>query len=287
MPPKKQPWFRFYVEATRDQKLRMLPPSHRWLFVSLLSCARQSPIPGVLLVTESVAMTAELIADEAALSLKDTKAGLKALSALELIEWDGDAWVVTKWKERQFESDTSTDRTAKHRSMERPNDVPRNVPVAPPENREQKTEETDTEMVPTEPAKPTEIELPNQRKMNPEQRLAKSHLATLQPLLGSGKSFDLLHEFKELWPRAWAEAVDAGLNPAAVGINLLGNFIATVTDSEPDWGRAGQLVKRYGRSALYGVDEGLIANADDPYRYAFRVCQNLATENRALEEAGA
>jgi hypothetical protein len=139
MPPPKRPWFRFYVEAMRDPKLRMLAPAHRWLFVTVLGCARQSPQPGILLVTDSVPMTAELIADEAALPVRETKKGLKALADLNLIEWDNDAWVVTKWKERQFESDETTNRTRKHRSNNGRRNVPSPNDVAPPET------ETDSE----------------------------------------------------------------------------------------------------------------------------------------------
>lgn len=144
---------------------------------------------------------------------------------------------------------------------------------------------TSKPVVPTGPAEPN-VELAEQkRKQSKEQALAQRHLASLSPVLGNGKAFDLLHEFKEIWPLAWNEAAQDGLNPKAVGINLLGNFIATVTSTEPNWPRAGQLVSKFGRLALLGIDEGIIANAEDPYRYAFRVCQNRATEQRAMENS--
>lgn len=111
--------------------------------------------------------------------------------------------------------------------------------------------------------------------------LAAKHLEPILPKVTSGNGFDLLHEFKQIWPKAWQEAIDQSINPKAVGIQLIGKFIATVTDSEPDYGRAGQLVGRFGKLSLLGIDEGLMANADDPYKYAFRVCQNKAQESRA------
>lgn len=111
--------------------------------------------------------------------------------------------------------------------------------------------------------------------------IASQHLEKLQPKLASGTGYDLLHEFKEIWPAAWDAAVQQNVNPKAVGTQLVGQFIATVTDTEPDYGRAGQLVGRYGKLALLGIDEGIMANATDPYRYANRVCQNQASSHRA------
>lgn len=230
-------------------------------------------------MTDSVPMTDDLIADEAALSLRDTRAGLKALSALELIEWDDDAWVVTKWKERQYESDDVTQRTRKHRSIQQQRNVPSVVDGTSPENREQRTEETDTDLVPTEPAKPaTELVVR-------EGSVTAKYTQELQSVVATGSSYDLLHEFRSIWPRAWQEAQDNGLNPKSIGIKLLGSFFATVTSQEPDYGRIGQLVGKFGKLSLLGIDEGIIANADDPYRYAMRVCQNQSAQRRA--EVGA
>lgn len=140
-----------------------------------------------------------------------------------------------------------------------------------------------SQMEPTVPAVPDAqtLDAPFRNGSSKEQALARRHLETLKPAVANGGAFDLLHEFRELWPKAWQEAAAENLNPKAVGINLLGNFIATVTGTEPDWGRAGQLVGKFGKLALFGIDEGIIANADDPYRYAFRVCQNQARNHRA------
>jgi len=107
------------------------------------------------------------------------------------------------------------------------------------------------------------------------------YLKRLEPVLASGSSFDMLHEFRELWEPAWQEAIDQGITPTSVGRNLLATFIATVTGQVPDYGRAAQLVGRYGKLALLGIDEGLIANARDPYRYAHRVCSNQAAVHRS------
>lgn len=125
------------------------------------------------------------------------------------------------------------------------------------------------------------------RKRSPDkaQVLAKEHLQALQPVIGAGNAFDLLHEFRSIWNVAWQDAIKREINPKAVGIQLLGAFIATVTDSEPDYGRAGKLVGRYGKLALLGIDEGLMRDVDDPYTYAAAVCKTQAELRRAEVDA--
>ena len=46
MPRVARPWFRFYVEAMRDPKMRRLSPAERWLWVAVLAACRESWIPG-------------------------------------------------------------------------------------------------------------------------------------------------------------------------------------------------------------------------------------------------
>lgn len=142
MAPPKRPWFRLYVEIVWDRKVRRLNPAHRWLWVTVLACARQSPQPGVLLVTRSEPMGPQDIADASALTVSEVGKGLRELHKAGMIERDDErqAWFIPKWNERQFESDETTKRTTKHRSKERSI----NGDVAPPEteDREQKTENT-------------------------------------------------------------------------------------------------------------------------------------------------
>lgn len=136
MAPPKRPWFRLYVETVWDRKIRKLSPEHRWLWVTILACARSSPLPGLLLLSEHAPMDSADLADAAALREQVVAKGLFELERLGLVERDSnlDAWSVPKWNERQFESDETTKRTAKHRAKERSN----NGEVAPPEDRGQK-----------------------------------------------------------------------------------------------------------------------------------------------------
>lgn len=118
-----RPWFRFYVEALHDRKLRTRPPAQRWLWVTLMGMARSSPEPGTILVAENVPADVVVIADEAALTVKETEAGLEYYASLGMIHRDDrGAWVVASFLERQFESDTSTERTQLHRSKDVPSD---------------------------------------------------------------------------------------------------------------------------------------------------------------------
>lgn len=119
MAPPKRPWFRFYTEALTDPKLRRLTPAQRWLWVAVLGAARQSPTPGWLLLTEEEPLSARDLSDLAGVAVKATKDGLAAMERLGLVEHSDGIWRVCKWDDRQFESDDTTKRTAKHRTKER------------------------------------------------------------------------------------------------------------------------------------------------------------------------
>ena len=85
------------------------------------------------------------IADYAALKVRDVKSGLVELERRHMIEWDSDigAWWVTKWSERQYESDEVALRTRKHRSNGKDRNVPTSV-VGTHQNRTE-TEQSRTE----------------------------------------------------------------------------------------------------------------------------------------------
>lgn len=116
MPREARPWFRFYCEAVWDRKLRRLDPDHRWLWVVILATARQSSVPGHLLITADQPQVVDDLADAANLPVDRVDAGLAAFVDLGMLTVDGDTWVVSRWAERQFESDFSTERSRKARS---------------------------------------------------------------------------------------------------------------------------------------------------------------------------
>jgi len=115
MAPKKLPWFRVYVEMFADVKIRRLKVEHRWLWLAVLAAARQSPTPGVLLLTEDEPLTCDDLADHAALPVKTVIAGMGELTKRGLLTFEHGVWTVTKWQDRQFASDDPGPRVAKHR----------------------------------------------------------------------------------------------------------------------------------------------------------------------------
>lgn len=145
MPRPIRPWFRFYVEAFGDRKLRRLKPAQRWVWVAVLGAARESPEPGRLYVAPGLPMTLAELADYAAVTEREARAALDIMVALSMVALEGDLMVVTNWGKRQFESDNTTERTRDHRdrskddggndvgtfqprSKERPNGGRRNTP---------------------------------------------------------------------------------------------------------------------------------------------------------------
>lgn len=140
-----RPWFRFYVEATADPKLRRLNVAHRWLWVCVLAAARKSPDPGYLLLTEDEPMQESDLADFAAMPLNHVKRGMAELKRLGMVEddYERSCWFVPRFKERQYESDSSTQRTSQWRSKNRHSDGGMTAVVTPPE--------TETENYPPNP----------------------------------------------------------------------------------------------------------------------------------------
>ena len=141
MAPKKQPWFRFYSEAIYDPKLRALTPEQRWMFVVCLALARQSPEPGVLMLTDTIPVGLTTFADAAALSASRTAKSLQVLVDSGLISYarESDTYSVTKWSDRQFCSDNTVDRpsyrrrngvTSSPQSTETEADNPPNPPAS-------------------------------------------------------------------------------------------------------------------------------------------------------------
>jgi hypothetical protein len=114
------PWFRFYVATVRDRKVRRLAPEHRWLWVVILSVARQSPEPGRLIISDGDPWTVDDLADEAALTTQQVNKGIAAMLKMDGFIVDvGGVLEVVNWGKRQYESDLSTARVTQKRTKER------------------------------------------------------------------------------------------------------------------------------------------------------------------------
>lgn len=110
-----RPWFRFYVEAVYDRKLRRLAPEQRWLFVACLAIARQSQEPGRLLVGDAAVEVGDLV-DVACMDAEAVTRGVVCLMEAGVLAEDERGWYIPRWADRQYESDTSASRTAKYRT---------------------------------------------------------------------------------------------------------------------------------------------------------------------------
>lgn len=151
-------WFRFYSDTIKDPKIRRLSLAHRWLWVAILSLAKESPEPGRLLLSHDVPVTREDLSDSASIPLKQVTGGLQILESQRMIHFEGDIIVVTHWDDRQFTSDGSNERVKRYRSKKRNTDVTlhdrySNDVVTPPDHRVQST---DTE---SDPDKRSESDL--------------------------------------------------------------------------------------------------------------------------------
>lgn len=143
MPRAARPWFRFYVETMSDRKLRRLPLDQRWIWCAVLSAARQSPIPGHLMVSEREPLEDDELADIAGAPVKVVRAALPRFEASGMIHRhpESGCWVVTNFAVRQFESDNVTERTRKHRSREQGKERSNGVPGNAPEQSRAETEQ--------------------------------------------------------------------------------------------------------------------------------------------------
>jgi len=119
-------WVRVYTDIRSDRKIRRLEFSHRWLWIVLLTIAKESPKPGWLLYGGNVSVTFHDLADEANMSLKDVESGFSVFRDQNMIEQVDGVWRLINWDKRQFTSDLSTDRVRKHREKKRSRNVPDN-----------------------------------------------------------------------------------------------------------------------------------------------------------------
>jgi hypothetical protein len=129
-------WFRFYSETLRDRKMERLSRISNQpkallvgIWVTFLSLANDSPIPGALLLTEDIPLDLDDFAMETGMSdgeiLNSIVASLIDLKMLTVI--DG-VYYITNWEKRQFKSDNSAERVRNCREKaEKQNDASQDV----------------------------------------------------------------------------------------------------------------------------------------------------------------
>lgn len=109
---KNLPWFRMYSDAVNDEKLRLLAFEDRWHFVALLCCKSKGvlddPNSGMLLRKTAVLL---------GLSTRELEEVARRLAEVDLI--DSSTLQPKKWDDRQFRSDSSTERVHAYREKQR------------------------------------------------------------------------------------------------------------------------------------------------------------------------
>jgi hypothetical protein len=106
MAPARKPWWRFYSEMVDDPKLARRPPVDSWLWSVILTFARESIEPGLLLIAEGMPVTAEDLARRSRMPIKDVNDALAYfLGAPKMLRYEDDTYVVDKWNVRQYDSD--------------------------------------------------------------------------------------------------------------------------------------------------------------------------------------
>lgn len=117
----KNGWFRFYSETISDRKLQRIARSTSrslteviGFWAAILSIANDSPKRGTLMMSETIAIQCDDIADMLDMEPDDVEAILSQMVAMQMIELSDDTYRVTNWDERQY-TDNSTERSRKYR----------------------------------------------------------------------------------------------------------------------------------------------------------------------------
>jgi hypothetical protein len=145
---KKMDWFRLYPEIRRDPKVRRLNPEQRWLWISVLCIASDSPDRGQLLISKDLPYELQDIADEAAMDLETVTEGMKTLEKYGLVEQENGIYFIPKWEERQYDNPSDSPQAARERkrkSREKKKDSQPSHEYVTPVSRPSHDTETETE----------------------------------------------------------------------------------------------------------------------------------------------
>ena len=115
------PWFRLYSEAVDDEKLRLLAFEDRWHFVALLCCKNMGILDDMSVITR------RKIAVKMGLDLRELGEVARRLAEVDLI--DQDTLQPKKWDERQFKSDSSSERVRAYREKMKVSDNKQHSPM--------------------------------------------------------------------------------------------------------------------------------------------------------------
>ena len=109
---KSRPWLRLYTDILDDEKLGLLAFEDRWHFIAILACKGR----GLLDRNEQHDLMRRKIALKLGLATRELDEVARRLSDVGLI--DRETLQPNAWNERQFLSDTSTDRVRAYRERQ-------------------------------------------------------------------------------------------------------------------------------------------------------------------------
>jgi hypothetical protein len=131
-------WFRFYGDALRDAKLRRAARLTGQTFAQVLGVwavilcyASDSPVRGVLWLAPDVPVTDDDIAEAAGCNVSETLQLFRECAMLELTATG--AYAVSKWADRQYVSDNSSERVREYRERQKSAPKAAHTPAETPE----------------------------------------------------------------------------------------------------------------------------------------------------------
>jgi hypothetical protein len=126
-----QPWFRFYSEMLSDRKIEYLYRTLQQpkalvigVWSTVLALANDSPVRGVLLLTEDISVTIDDLARETGLDVDAMTEFVSEFKRLKMLDIQNGAFCLLNWDKRQFTSDNSTERVRRWRESQAKDECP-------------------------------------------------------------------------------------------------------------------------------------------------------------------
>lgn len=154
---KSKPWLRLYTDIIDDEKLGLVAFEDRWHYIAFLACKGK----GLLDRNEDQELTRRKVALKLGLSTRELDEVVRRLAEVGLLERE--TMQPVGWDERQFLSDSSTDRVRAFRertSGKEDGNADETFQKRPKRQNTETDTETDTKKKPGRPAAPEPVVLP-------------------------------------------------------------------------------------------------------------------------------
>ena len=113
-----QPWGRLYTGTRHHRKIRILRqrcPDSWWIFYPLLEMAFETDNDGLIYIDSDIPYSLEELAGEVGTRVDVLEDTLHVMADLRLISLNNGFVKFLSYRDRQFKSDTSAERTRKYR----------------------------------------------------------------------------------------------------------------------------------------------------------------------------